>query len=79
LYLKLKSKQRALKRVNSKISRLNKYYNSPTELFARSFELYIADSNKLLRIAPNVHKEFEKTLKENKIKLLTGFVKNLYN
>jgi len=79
LYLKLKSKQRALKRVNSKISRLNKYYNSPTELFARSFELYIADNNKLLRIAPNVHKEFEKALKEDKIKLLTGFVKNLYN
>ena len=34
-YIKIKSKQRALKRINSKISRLNKYYNNNSELFAR--------------------------------------------
>ena len=79
LYLTLKSKQRALKRINSKISRLNKYYNSPTELFARSFELYATDNDKLLKIAPNVHKEFNNAINSNKIKLLTRFIDNLYN
>ena len=79
LYLKLKWKQRILKRVNSKISRLNKYYNSPTELFARSFELYATDKNKLSKIAPNVYKSFEKVIKTNKITLLNGFIKNLNN
>ena len=79
LYIKLKSKQRALKRINSKISRLNKYYNSPTELFARSFELYATDKIKLAKIAPNVYNSFEKALNSNKMTLLNGFIKNLYN
>ena len=35
LYLIIKSKQRALNRINSKINRLNRYYNNPSELFAR--------------------------------------------
>ena len=77
VYLKLKSKQRALKRINSKISRLNKYYNSPTELFARSFELFVTDKNKLAEIAPIVHKKFEKIIALDKIKLLSDFLKNL--
>lgn len=59
LYLRLKSKYRLLKRVNSKIYRLNKYYNSNTELFARAFELFFLESAKVSQKAPKVFKAFE--------------------
>jgi len=72
-YLALQSKKRALKRVNSKISRLNKYYNSPTELFARAFEYYVSNEELLKQKAPNVYKAFKST--DNK--LLVGFIDRL--
>ena len=77
LLLHLRSKQRLLKKVNSKISKLNKYYNSPTELFARSFELFITNSNSLKTNAPIVYSFYDDALRENKIPLLTNFV-NLF-
>lgn len=43
-YILLKSNQRNMRRINSKISKLNRYYNSPTELIARSFEYFILNS-----------------------------------
>lgn len=58
-YLKLKSLLRALKRVNSRINRLNKYYNSPTELFARALEIYITDRNTFTQKAPELVKYFD--------------------
>lgn len=73
-YLNLKSKQRALKRINSKISRLNKYYNTPTELFARSIEMYIFDKSKTESHAPNVTKIYTQAIKTNKIPMLTSLV-----
>ena len=51
-YIKLKAKQRHLKRVNSKINRLNKYYNNPSELFARFIELYYTKNDMALKLAP---------------------------
>lgn len=39
-YIRLKSNQRQLARINSKINRLNKYYNQSSELWARFFELF---------------------------------------
>jgi len=51
-YIKLKSKQRFLKRINAKINRLNKYYNNPFELFARFIELYYTDFEKAKKLAP---------------------------
>lgn len=72
LYLKLKSLQRALKRINSKIARLNKYYNSPTELFARSLEQYIFNKNEFTKRCPNLAHRFDSAnipLIENLIKL----------
>lgn len=77
LYLHLKSKQRNLRRLNSKISRLNKYYNEPTELFARAFELFISDRKLLLNTAPTVCKMLEEAISSNKISLLTDFVNNV--
>lgn len=60
-YLKLKSLQRALKRVNSKITRLNKYYNSPTELFARALEIYITNRESFIEKAPVLVQYFDNT------------------
>ncbi|MCQ2744199.1 MAG: hypothetical protein MJ230_05325 [bacterium] len=53
-YILLKSKQRNLRRINSKISKLNKYYNSPTELIARSFEYFIFNPNIMQEITPKL-------------------------
>ena len=52
LYLQIKSKQRAIKRINSKISRLNKYYNNPTELFARFLDAYYTNPEYTFFTAP---------------------------
>lgn len=59
-YLLLKSRQRLLRRINSRISRLNSYYNKPTELIARFIEMYITDNKSAQKIAPNCCKALEK-------------------
>lgn len=76
-YIKLKSKQRKLKRITSKISRLNKYYNTPTELFARSFELFMTDRIRLKQIAPKIFDAYEQMMLNEQNLLLINFVKIL--
>lgn len=75
LYLKYCSKKRALNRVRSRISKLNGYYNAPTELFARSFELYVAQKESLLKVSPRIYEMYEKNIHAVKNPLLTNFVK----
>lgn len=75
LFLKLKSKQRALNRINAKLNRLNKYYNSHTELFARSFEMYVTNKKLLMEKAPRVCACYDNVISKNKVQLLTDFVK----
>ena len=57
-YIKIKSKQRALKRINSKICRLNKYYNNNSELFARFVDAYYTKPELIQKIAPNACAKF---------------------
>ncbi len=66
-YIKLKSKQRALRRYSSKISRMNKYYNNPTELFARFTELFFSDYSKAKKIAPNAVNTMENVIEKGQI------------
>ena len=73
-YLNLKSKQRRLKRINSRISRLNKYYNSPTELFARSLEMYICNPDLMLKKAPLLKQTFDNAVKSNQFPILNKIV-----
>lgn len=75
LYLKLKSKQRLLKRLKGRVSKLNRYYNQPTELFARSFEAYFLKNNATSKLAPNVCRAYESFINNSSSKLLTDFVK----
>lgn len=56
---KLNFLQKELRRINSKISRLNRYYNSPTELFARSIETYLLNRDTFIKNAPNLAKSYE--------------------
>lgn len=56
---KLKYLQKELRRINSKISRLNRYYNSPTELFARSIETYLLNREMFIKNAPNLAMYYE--------------------
>lgn len=67
LYLKMKSKERYLKRINSRISRLNKYYNSPTELFARAMEMYVFNRDKVFQKAPEFFSIVERVVVTKKI------------
>ena len=52
LYLLIKSKQRGIKRINSRISRLNRYYNNPSELFARFIDSYYTNPEYTKKTAP---------------------------
>lgn len=64
-------KKRALNNLNSRISRLNKYYNSPTELFARSIEAFILNKEYFSAKAPLLYKEYIKAIETNEIPVLT--------
>ena len=57
-YLVLKSKQRKRARITSRISKLNKYYSKPTELFARFVEGLFVDANVVKELAPKSYARF---------------------
>lgn len=72
-YINLKSKQRALKRINSRIAKLNKYYNEPSELFARFATQYFLSYEKVSKIAPTITHRMNEVIDSNKIPVLTKF------
>lgn len=72
-YIKLKSRQRQLRRINSRISKLNKYYNNSSELFARFMEMLMINPEKTEKLAPVATAKFKLILKENTIKELSEF------
>ncbi len=57
-YIRLRSCQKRQSRIASKINKLNKYYNKPTELFARFIEGLYLDSVTIQRLAPNTYNKF---------------------
>ena len=73
-YLILKSKQRQLKRITNKMSKINRYYNSMTELFARSFEIFINNPDKCMQLAPNLTKQYQSVVESKKIKMLNDLL-----
>ncbi len=56
--IRLKSLQRKQARVSARINRYKKYYEKPTELFARLVEGLYIDREWVEAIAPNVTKQF---------------------
>ncbi len=63
----LELRKRALRKINSKIARLNRYYNMPTELFARSMEMYFTARDKCKRIAPNICEQLDSVMKNGEV------------
>lgn len=57
-YLNLKSKQRKRARITRRISRLNKYYSNPSELFARFVEGLFIDKDMVMELAPKAYERF---------------------
>lgn len=57
-YIRLKSYQKKLARISSKINKYKKYYLTPCELFARFIEGLYTDKNHIELIAPNAYKQF---------------------
>jgi len=52
IYIKIRFIQRNIKRINARINKLNKYYNTPTELFARFIDSYYTKPEYTKRLAP---------------------------
>lgn len=77
LYIILKSKQRIYKKISSKIAKLNRYYNKPSELLARSFEKYIFDEEYVKQEAPLVYNNYKNIMSSCKYPLLNKFVQLL--
>ena len=77
-YIKIKSCQRALKRISSRLNRLNSYYSRPSELFARFVEGLFIDTNKISEIAPYTYLVFCKELADNKYLELADFINNFF-
>ena len=73
-YVLLKSKQRLLKRLRTRVSTLNKYYNTPTELFARSFEAFIYEENYLKENSPIIYNCYKKFTKKINNDAVNGFI-----
>ena len=65
-YLKLKSDLRKRAKVSRRISKLNKYYNEPCELFARFIEGIYIDMERVKTVAPTAFSNFMKMYGENK-------------
>lgn len=72
--IELNSKQKILNRINAKISRINRYYNSPTELFARSMEKFILEPEDFKKSAPLLHKIYSDYI--NRDIILLNFINN---
>ena len=77
-YIKLKSKQRALKRISSRINRLEKYYKRPSELFARFVEALFIDTQKVSELAPHAYLVFCKELAQNRYYELADLINNFF-
>lgn len=77
-YIKLKAKQRTLRKITSRINRLDKYYTRPTELFARFVEALFVDTNAVSEIAPYTYLVFCKELTNNRYLELADFISNFF-
>lgn len=63
-YIRLKSAQKKQTKLSNRINRLNKYYNKPTELFARFIEGLFIDSEETKYLAPTSYSLFNNLLEQ---------------
>lgn len=77
-YIRLKSEQRMLKRISSRLNKLNKYYKKPAELFARFMEGLFIDTAAIADIAPHTYLVFCRELTMNRYPNLADFINNFF-
>lgn len=77
-YVRLKAYQRKLKRISSRLNKLEKYYRRPTELFARFVEGLFIDTNKVAEIAPYTYLVFCNELAKNRYLYLADFINKFF-
>lgn len=75
-FIKLKSYQRKQSRISHRINKINKYYQRPTELFARFVEGLHIDNEKIKDLAPISYSRFYELLKEGYYKELRNLLEN---
>lgn len=73
-YIRLKSFQKKQSRISSRINRYKKYYEKPTELFARLVEGLYLDREWVEAIAPNVTRQFFDLLHDGYYKELNKII-----
>lgn len=73
LYIKLCSLQRKQAKISRRINKMKKYYEKPTELFARYVQGYFKDKDTIAVIAPVTTKQFLSLLKKGYYKELKDF------
>ena len=62
LYIRLCSMQRKQAKITRRIGKLNKYYEIPTELFARYVQGYFSTPETISTVAPNTTRRFNELL-----------------
>ena len=62
LYIRLCSMQRKQAKITRRIGKLNKYYEKPTELFARYVQGYFSTPETISTVAPNTTRRFNELL-----------------
>lgn len=70
-YIKLKTNLKIISRINAKINKINKYYNQPSELWARFFEFYFCHSKEAFEYAPLLSARFSNIVISNNITEIT--------
>lgn len=63
-YIRLKSFQKKQARISTRINKLNKYYQKPSELFARLVECIYIDKARALALAPYLSQRFFELLEQ---------------
>lgn len=77
-FIRLKSYQKKQTRISQRINKLNKYYERPTELFARFVEGLYIDEEKIKELAPLTYDRFYELLDKNyynELKILLKYAK----
>jgi hypothetical protein len=78
-YFRLRSAQRKQRRMSARINKLKKYYNKPSELFARLVEGLYLDCEKVCALAPCTTQRFFELLDQGYYKELIPVRKYLRN
>lgn len=76
-YIKMKSYERHRQRINSRLSKINRYLNNPTELFARFFQFYCEDKEAAEKFAPTATTRFKNLLSKKYYPFLNEFFTNI--